>query len=188
VTLNGKLISKDTETNLVLALAPYWQLFLRPRLEKLLQKKLGCKSSATPDDTNVIVSVTGRLERDLTKRFDELDIEWPVVENQFVQWSDLFRAGKKLRVDLTFNYVETGQQFASPFSKKGGRKWGWSATQRMLAERAAQLDAEQDSSGQASTWKEVYSHRDKTEHVLYRHHICITMETGSGFRLLPHQR
>ena len=47
-------------------------------------------SSATPDDTNVVVSVTGRSERDLTKRFNELDIEWPVVENQLVQWSDLF--------------------------------------------------------------------------------------------------
>ena len=63
---------------------------MRPQLEKLLQKKLGYNSSATPDDTNVVVSVTGRSERDLTKRFNELDIEWPVVENQLVQWSDLF--------------------------------------------------------------------------------------------------
>jgi hypothetical protein len=72
--LNGKIISRDTETDLVLAPVPYWQPFLQPRLEKLLQKKLGL-NGAKSDDTNVVVSATGRSERDLIKRFDELDID-----------------------------------------------------------------------------------------------------------------
>jgi hypothetical protein len=135
VTLNGKIISKDTETNLVLSLAPYWRQFLQPRLQKLLQKKLG-NSSAKADDTSVVVSVTGRSERDLTKRFEELDIDWSIVERQLVQWSDLFRAGKKLRVDLLFNYVETCELLAGPSSTRGGRRGGSSATKRMLTERA----------------------------------------------------
>jgi hypothetical protein len=156
VTLNGKVISKDTETNLVLSLLPYWQQFLQPRLQQLLQKKLG-NSSAKSDDTSVVVSVTGRSERDLTKRFEELDIDWSTVEKQLVQWGDLFRAGKKLRVDLTFNYVEVGEQLATNSSTRGCRKGGSSATKRMLTERAQQLDAEHDSSEQPSTWKEVYS-------------------------------
>jgi hypothetical protein len=38
VTLNGKMISNDTERDLVLASASYWQLFLQPKLEKPLLK------------------------------------------------------------------------------------------------------------------------------------------------------
>jgi hypothetical protein len=32
------------------------------------------------DEIHIVVSVTDRSERDLVKRFDELDIEWPIVE------------------------------------------------------------------------------------------------------------
>jgi hypothetical protein len=116
VTLNGKIISRDTETDLVLAPVPYWQPFLQPRLEKLLQKKLG-HNGAKSDDTNVVVSATGRSERDLIKRFDELDIDWLIVEKHLVKWS---------------------------------------ATHGMCAELAAQVDAEEGSTGQPPIWKDVY--------------------------------
>ncbi|CZT13844.1 uncharacterized protein RAG0_17336 [Rhynchosporium agropyri] len=96
VTFNNKLISKDTEQNLVLAPIFYWPLFLQPKLEKLLCKKLPSNKRDRPDGTNVVVSVTERSERDLTKRFDETDIDWPVVEKQLLAWGELFRAGKKL--------------------------------------------------------------------------------------------
>jgi hypothetical protein len=93
VTLNGKLISKDTEQNLVLAPTFYWPQFLKPKLEKLLCKKVSSNKRVIPDDTNVVVSVTDRSERDLTKRFDETEIRWPVIEEQIVAWGELFRAG-----------------------------------------------------------------------------------------------
>jgi hypothetical protein len=73
VTLNNKLITKDTEQDLVLAPNFYWSPFLRPKLEKLPRKKLSPNKRVRPDDTNVVVSVTERSERDLTKRFDETD-------------------------------------------------------------------------------------------------------------------
>ncbi|KIM94789.1 hypothetical protein OIDMADRAFT_63258, partial [Oidiodendron maius Zn] len=82
VTLNGKLILKDTEQNLVLALTFYWPQYLKPKLEKLLRKKVSSNKGVTPDDTNVVISVTDQSERDLTRRFDETEIEWPVVEKQ----------------------------------------------------------------------------------------------------------
>jgi hypothetical protein len=116
VTLNNKLISKDIELNLVLAPSFYWPLFIRPKLEKLLCKKLSSNKRVRPDNTNVVVSVTERSERDLTKQFDETEIDWLVVEKQLRAWGELFRIGKKLRVDLSFNYLETGQQH---FIKKG---------------------------------------------------------------------
>ncbi|KAK4119843.1 hypothetical protein N657DRAFT_532497, partial [Parathielavia appendiculata] len=52
------------------------------------------------DETNVVVSVTDRSERDLTKRFDELDIDWGV--EQLMAWSHLLCEGKRLRVDISF--------------------------------------------------------------------------------------
>jgi hypothetical protein len=75
VTLNNKLLSKDTEPDLVLAPRFYWSLFLRDKLEKLLQKKLPPSKRVACEDTNVVVSVTERSKRDLTKRFDEADVD-----------------------------------------------------------------------------------------------------------------
>jgi hypothetical protein len=54
-----------------------------------------------------VVSVTARSERDLLLRYDDRGIEWAVIEKQLIAWSELFRAGKKLRQNIAFNYVET---------------------------------------------------------------------------------
>jgi hypothetical protein len=146
IKLNNRTIAKDTEQDIVLAPAPYWSMFLQPKLDALLGKKINNSKRVRPDDSNVVVSVNERSERDLIRRFDEVQVDWPVVERQLLNWGELLRAGKKLRVDISFNYVET--QAALP--ARG------SATQRMLAERSAQLDAE-EASGGPSTWRDVYA-------------------------------
>jgi hypothetical protein len=156
VTLNSKLISNDTEPNLVLAPRFYWSLFLREKLEKLLQKKLSPSQRVACEDTNVVVSVTDRSERDLTKRFDERDIDWFLVEKQFLAWGESFRAGKKLRVDVSFNYVEVGQQ-KTVATRRVGKRGDSSVTQQMLAERDSQIDAEEGDFRQPSIWQDVYN-------------------------------
>jgi hypothetical protein len=108
LTINSKGVSKDTEQDLVLAPGAFWRSTLRPKLEKLLQKKIPPNKSFKADDTNIIVSVTDRSQRDLVKCFDELAIDWTVVEKQLQTWSHLLATGKKLRIDISFNYVETG--------------------------------------------------------------------------------
>lgn len=105
--MNNRMVSKDTEQDVVLAPATYWRLFLQSKLEKLLGKKLAKNRPVKSEDTTVVVSVTERSQRDLTKRFDDTDIDWTIVERQLVVWGELFRAGKKLRLNLAFNYVET---------------------------------------------------------------------------------
>lgn len=62
--------------------------------------------------------------------------------------------GKKLRIDVSFNYVETGQAGASI---RGTKRGYTSVSQQMLSERAMLLDAEETSPGQPSIWRSVYN-------------------------------
>jgi hypothetical protein len=98
VTLNNRtVIGPDTEQDTVLAPAAYWQHFLHPKLDDFWRRK---NRSVRSEDTNVVVSVTQRKERDLTKRFADTSIDWAVVENQLVAWGEFYRAGNKLRLKL----------------------------------------------------------------------------------------
>jgi hypothetical protein len=155
VSVNNKVISRDTEPDLVLLPTAHWHMCLKPKLEGLLQKKLTRNRQVRCEDTNVVVSVSDRTERDLVKRFDDLSIDWSMVEKKFLGWSELFRSGKKLRVELTFNYVDSHQPATA--AKKGRSIQASSATQLMLGDRAAQLDAEHEITGQPSVWREVYA-------------------------------
>src|SRR5206468_648100 len=86
--------------------------------------------------------------RDITKHFNELQIDWPVVERQLQSWSHLLRIDKTLRVNVSFNYME---------SRKVARTAGRGATATQLAEREIRLDAEQVTSGAPDAWRQVYT-------------------------------
>ncbi|KAF4447038.1 AAA family, partial [Fusarium albosuccineum] len=152
LTLNHRSISKDTEPNLVLAPGPYWNTRLRPKVEKLAKKKLPSNRSFDIDDTDIAVCVNDRGERDLTKRFDGLNIDWRVVEKQLIAWSHLLLIGKRLRISLSFNYVEASEAAGATTRGRGGR----SATASQLAERALAIDEEEAMSAQPAVWRRVY--------------------------------
>ena len=135
VVVNNKVLAKDTEQDVVLAPAAYWCFCLKAKVEKLLSRKLPHGRHVKCDDTSVVATVNDRSERDLTKRFDDMDVEWSVVERQLIRWGELFCSGKKLRVDISFNYIELAP--SSSAAKTRGDKRGSSATQRMLADRAS---------------------------------------------------
>jgi hypothetical protein len=145
---------KDTEPDIVLEPAAYWQDFLKFRVERLLEQKLGWSHTARIEDINVVVSVTARLERDFTKRF-ETEIDWPMIEKRLVQWGT-FQDGKTLRIVITFNYVENARHSTAGPSKGGGKRGPSSATKRMLTNLATESNAERESTGQAPVWTEVY--------------------------------
>ncbi|KAF2022548.1 hypothetical protein EK21DRAFT_119643 [Setomelanomma holmii] len=107
VMVNNKVIAKETEQDVVLAPAAYWHMYLNAKVERLVSRKLPPHRNVEYDDTNVVVSVNDRSERDVTKQFDSMDIDWSAIARQLVRWGELLRVGKKLRVDLSFNYSRT---------------------------------------------------------------------------------
>ena len=143
----------DTVQDTVLAPAAYWQHFLRPKLDDFQRRK---NRSVRSEDTNVVVSVTQRKEHDLTKRFADISIDQAVVENQLIAWGEFYRAGKKLRLKLSFNYVDTSQSSNTSLGRVD-KRGSSSTTRQMLAEGDAQQDAEQASSGPPPAWRHVYN-------------------------------
>ncbi|EAQ88970.1 hypothetical protein CHGG_05589 [Chaetomium globosum CBS 148.51] len=152
LSFNGR---ERHRADLVLVPRAFWAAILQPKLEKLLDKKLLPNKAYKAEETNVVVSVTDRSERDLVKRFDELDIEWAILERQLQAWSRLFRAGKKLRIQMSFKYVETSRS-RNATARQATKRVFSSTSDRMLSERAMQLDAE-EVSGHPSIWREVYN-------------------------------
>ena len=84
VKLHKKEVSNDIELDVVLAPTSYWRLVLQPKLEKLLCRKLAKNRHVMSEETNVVISVTNRSQRDVTKRFDDTNVEWSVIERQLV--------------------------------------------------------------------------------------------------------
>ncbi len=144
LTLNKRVVAKQTEDDLVLAPSDFWNEELSPKVADIAKPtgKL-CKADAT----TIVLSVNDRTERDITKRFEELHIDWPVVESKLQAWSHLLRIGKRLRVGVTLSYMESG---------KMARTTGRGATVTQLAERNARLDAEQVVAGALDAWRRVY--------------------------------
>ena len=60
VILNKRLITKDTEQDLVLAPSQYWSLCLRPKLEEVLSKKLPPNRRVKVVNTNVVIISQGK--------------------------------------------------------------------------------------------------------------------------------
>ena len=156
VTVNKRVISRDTEEDVALTPSAFWPVTLRRKLEKLLEGKTARKGRVRPDDTSIVVSVNDRSQRDLTKRYDNLDIDWTTVENQLLRWGELSSRGKKLRLSITFNYIED-DRFSRTTSGRVEKRGKTSVTKRMLNERDAQLDAEENVTGQQSIWRGVYN-------------------------------
>jgi hypothetical protein len=85
VSVNNESISNNTEQDLVLAPRVFWHMFLKSKLDKLLQRKVGQNRSIKCDDTSVVASVSDRSQRDLTLRFDDIDIDWSGIERQLIR-------------------------------------------------------------------------------------------------------
>jgi hypothetical protein len=70
VTLNNRVLAKDTEQDLVLKPSSYWEE-IKQKAENVLHRKISRSRRVRSDDTTIVVSVKDRSQRDLTKRFEK---------------------------------------------------------------------------------------------------------------------
>lgn len=154
VTLNNRTVRRVTEPDLVIAPSACWQNFLEEKVEQVKRRKEFQNRRVRLDDTFIVASVLqDRSQYDLYQQFYGFDIDWTVIEKQFLMWDDLFLKGKKLKLGISISYIGDDND-PSP-SRKGDKRGTRSVTKTMLAERDAQLNADH-SSGKHSVWRYVY--------------------------------
>ncbi|RKK82141.1 hypothetical protein BFJ68_g17571, partial [Fusarium oxysporum] len=150
--LNNRCISKDTEPDVVLAPGAYWTKYLWSKVDKLAKKKLPSNRTFHVDDTDITVCVNYKGEADLNTRSDGLGINWNMIESKLQAWSHFLLDGKRLKIGLSFNYIETSQSGSVVARGRGGR----SATASQLAERAIYIGEEETASAEPAVWRKVY--------------------------------
>ena len=119
---------------------------MKASLKEMLQTKKKDRQRVQSEGTAVTVSVDDRSQRDLEKFCGSTSINWAPVEKQLRKWSNLLRIGKRLRVVISFNYRQEDDN-SVPASRRVEKRSRVSATSRMLAERDAHIDAEEESTG-----------------------------------------
>ncbi|ROT39845.1 hypothetical protein SODALDRAFT_349963 [Sodiomyces alkalinus F11] len=125
----------------------FWNHTLGPNLKNEVSK-LDSTRAYKAQTTTVTISVNNRNDQDHIRRFDGLDMSWPVVEKQLRSWSHLLLERKKIRIKVVFDYAETDRSTRSTGVGRG-------ATASQLAERSVRLDAEQAGSGAPDPWRHV---------------------------------
>ncbi|KAI4593091.1 hypothetical protein KJ359_010179, partial [Pestalotiopsis sp. 9143b] len=138
-TVNNRATAKDTRQDLAISPSDFWEADLQETIDKLIERNRRTHPSAHVYETSLTVSVNERSELDLTKRADELNIEWGEIERQLRRWSPLLRQGKRLVLQLVFKLSNKNGTDVGKRGRKRGRR---SATDIMLTERASHLDAE----------------------------------------------
>jgi hypothetical protein len=151
--MNTKRIGMDTDEDVFLAPEAYWNTKLQGKIDEALGREFALQDRPDPCSTAVVVSVNKRAERDLTKEFTGLEVDWSVIAEKLESWACYFGEGKRLLVRLTLRF-RPRNGFPRAGAAGRGRQ---SATQRMRYGQALQRDAEEHASGQGAHWRHVYS-------------------------------
>ncbi|ODA78190.1 hypothetical protein RJ55_06795 [Drechmeria coniospora] len=150
--LTKLMYNPELEQDLVLAPGAFWDKSLKQVVEDRLKQKTPATKHYEAEETNVVVSVSDRAERKLSKHYPEFNIEWGTVEKQLRNWSPLFRGGRKLQIEITFICKATSQ----PAAMKTRSSTRRGATGRQHAELEAEQD-EDEAAGRTNHWTKVYA-------------------------------
>lgn len=141
---------KNTEQDLTFRPSSYWEQ-IKEDASNILRRKIARSRRVRLDDTDLVLSVNDRSQRDITKHFEDTGVDWIAVEKQLLAWAHLLRVGKKIRLQISINFIEDSGPLPSRADKRGKS----SVTKRIFADRDSQIDAEQ-ASGQTQVWRDVY--------------------------------
>jgi hypothetical protein len=102
--LNTKRIGMYTEENVFLTLGAFWDAALHEKIDEALSREFAPQDRPEPCNTVVVVSVNKRAERDITKEFLGLDVDWSIIGEKLESWACYFGEGKRLLVTVTFRF------------------------------------------------------------------------------------
>jgi len=81
--IHNRVQSTNTETDLVLELASYWRLYLKPKLDQVCLSKMRTKRRTIESEgTKVVLKVAQRSVDKFSRSCDKTDIDWPEIEKQ----------------------------------------------------------------------------------------------------------
>uniref|UniRef100_A0A8H7NHD5 Uncharacterized protein n=1 Tax=Bionectria ochroleuca TaxID=29856 RepID=A0A8H7NHD5_BIOOC len=170
--IRARQIFADSDPDVVLAPSDFWQVNLKARLEGLLNDKTKFPGSDyTCDETNIIISIERSRQRGLTKRFNNLDIDWNMVNEHLEGLRNLFSKGRKITFSMEFIYKEATTETTAVNGRKKSKR---SATDSQKAQRAAD----------AGLWARVYKyHRCRAKHCKQGPH-CLVDKQGNHRKML----
>ncbi|KAK5444222.1 hypothetical protein LTS15_010575 [Exophiala xenobiotica] len=151
------VVSRNTIEDIVLEPTSFGPRILLPQVEELLKRKTSRSQPVRPDDTDVVAKVIGRPGDDFVAQYEAINIDWAQIERRLLKWSDLFRKGKKLTVNIIFHYLEVSPVAAINTSRTRGKQVRGTATQQMQTELTAEANAEQATTGRPAAWQHVYA-------------------------------
>ncbi|KAL0930260.1 uncharacterized protein CTRU02_214335 [Colletotrichum truncatum] len=156
----------ESELDVVISPRNFWKYVLRPKVIDA-----SADEPWAEDKTKLIMSVTDRRTRKITKFCKKLEVDWPFVTRQLQEWSKFLKDGKKITLTVTFYYkcVDTGK------SSRGG------ATANQLAD----LDARTEGLGRGACIKKAYALMRCPDRSCTKGDHCWQYE-GKHYRLLPH--
>ncbi|KAK4236845.1 hypothetical protein C8A03DRAFT_16546 [Achaetomium macrosporum] len=170
--IRARHVCSDTDPDLVLAPSDFWRVNFKTRLETLLKDKDKFPGDVyTCEETIIDISIERSRQRGLKKRFNNMEIDWKVVDGHLEGLSALFSKRRKITFSIEFIYKEV----ASDSTIAKGKKKKQSATEAQKLQRAAE----------AGLWARVYErHRCRGKHCKQGPH-CWPDERGNHHRLLP---
>jgi len=145
LSVNNRQRSGETELGIVISPQKFWKHVLRPKLQAALEN---LPRACTETQTRLILFVTDKKTKKITRRFPKLEIKWAEVAKHLQEWSRFLLDGKKLTIEATFYFSEES-------GKKVPAARGATATQ--LAERGSRVEAEIGVLGRAECWRRVYA-------------------------------
>nr|XP_036584420.1 uncharacterized protein CTRU02_05495 [Colletotrichum truncatum]KAF6793938.1 hypothetical protein CTRU02_05495 [Colletotrichum truncatum] len=146
LTLDNRKAVEQTEKNLPVAPSEFWNQVLSAKFVEIINTK---SKPYEIGDTTIVLSVPNdRSEDKVSKHYTKRQqIDWLSIEEQLQGWSQLLRAGKRLKLQIQQDYKKLATT---------GRPAGRGATAIGLAERSAWMDAELEATGELDPWRRVY--------------------------------